>query len=442
MATRSKVGSSSRRPSFRDQADLQDIFASDGDESEGENKEPLSAPETKRARRASNPSTSRPYLLTNTVKSPQAHVRATKKQDIGSSSTLTERHGDLSTFGAKGPATSIYKRKIPASSTIQEPASISTAKHILGSLWHPKKDRAITSGQAIRSKAVQAYGARNSTSSLTTDKHLTAVQAQPASPRVIPRAQHQPQIPSQPSPPQTVSATAPASQFQERSLATLPPRVTLSTSLATRALVGLTGPEVAGFRAPETEPIIHEDTSLESLEGPNIMTPRITHVDPPVPPFDERLASPGKDTEREESPDLGSESSYYDRSLYGPSSPPCIPGNGQRSVYGAQSDHGCQSANDGQSVKGGHSVDGGPSVHGARSVYEDLDPDALDDEEFDMLVYGERTGERTEERTQTESGEMYPMEESSDAEAMDICSEDGEGPAYGDPVQQWRADVV
>jgi hypothetical protein len=442
MATRSKVGSSSRRTSFRDQADLQDIFGSHGDKSEDE--EVPSVPEKKRLRRASNPSASRPALLTDTIKAARTHV-IIKKQEIGSSSTLTGQHQNLSsTSVAKGPADSIDKRKIPTSSTIQKPGSISTAKHILGSMWQSRKDRAISSGQTIRSKAVQAYGARNSSSSLMTDKHSIAVPAQSASPMSIPRAEDQPRISYQPTPPPPVSATAPASQLRELSLATAPLRTTPPTSPTTRALVGFIGPEVAALRASrETESVMYEDTSLEetsldSLEGPNIMTPHIAHFpvdDSSVP----RLASFSPHPKREESPDFGSESSYYDRSLYGPSSPPCLPGaDSARSATGIQSMNGSQSANGGHSVNGSQSLNGGPSNFGTRSVYEDLDPHALDDEEFELLIYGERT----EGRTEAEGDEMTPVEESSGAEPMDICSDDGDsgptrtgGPAHGDPVQ-------
>jgi hypothetical protein len=114
-------------------------------------------------------------------------------------------------------------------------------------------------------------------------------------------------------------------------------------------------------------------------------------------------------------------------------------------MNGSPSANGGHSGNGGQSSNGGPSVNGGPSNFGARSLCEDVDPDALDDDEFELLVYGERT----EGRTRAEEDESIPMEESSDAEAMDICSEDGDsgptrngGPAHGDPVQQWRADVV
>jgi len=107
--------------------------------------------------------------------------------------------------------------------------------------------------------------------------------------------------------------------------------------------------------------------------------------------------------------------------------------------------NGSPSAIGGRSVNGGQSSNGGPSNYDTRSLCQDLDPDALDDEEFELLV----CGERMEGRISAEGDESVPLEESSDAEAMDICSEDEDlgptrngGPAHGDSVQQWRADVV
>ena len=331
MTTRSKVGGPSRRTSFKDQADLQDIFASSentSDEDEG-----LPSASTKRhVGRASHPSTSR-------------HT--------------------------------IDKQKSPASSTTQKPASISTAKHILGSLWHARS----RTGQTSRAKATQTYGA-NSSSGLTIDKHSTAIsRASSQSPRL------------------PVNAKAPASQLRRLS-PDAPPGVTPPTSPTTRALVRFIGPQVATLHASalkETESIIHEDksleeeTSLETLEEPNIMTPHIVHVpvNCPVPP----LAQLNPRLKRAESPDLGSESSCYDRSLYGPSSP----------------------SNFEPSESAGRSVNGGPSVDGARSVHQSLDLDALDDEESALLVYGETT----------EAGDgLSPVDESSEAEPMDICTED------------------
>jgi hypothetical protein len=537
MATRSKVGGSSRRTSFRDQADLQDIFASAKDESEGEDKEPLSAPETKRARRASNPSTLRPALFTDTIRAAQTHVRTIKKQDIGSSNSLKRQLEERQTTSEpKGPAKSVEKQSIRTSSTtagphlssaispsepqhqsesigkhnnrhsitssgrdarsgqkmvrpevapssVRKSSSTSTAVHILQSLSYPHKDRPQTGGQAIRSKAVQAYGATKASSDLTTNKKSIDQAAGPSA-RPIPRAQA---ALSKPTPPVLAKPTASASQYPRPSLPTgrsqlptqsvrptqlptkavtpteLPPRqVTPPTSPTTRALVGFIGPKVAALRATREAETVHGDspledtsvehTTLETLEEPEIRTPPINHVDPNVPPLkslDSRLAPRGLNPEREMSPELGSESSYYDRSLYGSSPPPYLPGakssaNAIQSVNGSHSANDGQSAGGGQSVNGVQSVTGGRSNYGARSVYEDLDPDELDDEEFELLVYGERT----EWRTEAEGDELIPMEESSDAEAMDICSEDGDsgptrtgGPAHGDPVQQWRADV-
>jgi hypothetical protein len=408
MATRSKVGSSSRRTSFRDQADLQDIFASAEEESEGEDEESLLAPETKRARRASNPSASRQASFADTIRAAQTHARTIKKQDIGSSNSLKRVFEKRQTTSEpKGPPKPVEKQNIGTSNTpadahissaistsepqrlakpttkhvhkssitapnrdarsgqkvsgpggelssIRKPSSTSTAVHILQSMSRPNKDRPITGGQTIRSKAVQAYGTDKSSTSITTKKSSVSI-AQPAGPSAIPVSRSkeyfkdQRPISSQPIPTPPVTTTAPASQSQKPPIPTarlelpiqsakssqpltqaVPPpelpagRVTPPTSPTTRALVGFIRPTVAALRASREAESIHEDTSreedtsLESLEAPNIMTPHIVHV--PVHSSVPPLASLSPHPKREESPDLGSESSYYDRSLYGPSS--------------------------------------------------------------------------------------------------------------------------
>jgi hypothetical protein len=182
-------------------------------------------------------------------------------------------------------------------------------------------------------------------------------------------------------------------------------RPTPPTSPTTRALVGFIRPVVAALRASIDVEALREDNaadiSVESIKEPEIMTPHINHVDP---------------KEREDSPDPGSESSYYDRSLYGPSPPPCkLAGDSTEAVR--RSDY-------------------GQSIYGARSLYDDPALDASDDEELDLFLYGEKQAK----------GDEY--DESSDAEAMDICSDDEDLGATGagsgttnDPVQQWRANV-
>jgi hypothetical protein len=390
MATRSKVGSSSRRTSFRDQADLQDIFASAEDESEGEEREPLPAPEKKRVRRASNPSTSRPTLFTDTIRAAQTHVRTIKKQDIGSSDSLKRHHEKRHTTAepkelpksVKKQSTAISSTTVGSSittiistsesqrqvksigehnhktsitapgrdaqsgqrvsglgaapSSVRKSSSTSTAVHILQSISRP-----ITGAQTIRAKAVQACGTDKSSTSITTKKSSVST-AQPARPSAIPvsrskdNSEDQRPTSSQPIPPPPVMTTAPASQSQKPPIPTarlelpiqcakpsqpltqaippaeIPARAeTPPTSLTTRALVGYIGPTVAALRGSKEAESIHEDTSreentsLESLEAPNIMTPHIIHVpvDSSVPP----LASLSPHPKREESPDLGSE---------------------------------------------------------------------------------------------------------------------------------------
>jgi hypothetical protein len=533
MATRSKVGNSSRRTSFRDQADLQDIFASSEDNSEDE--ELPSGPKKKLVRRSSNPSTSRLAMFTDTIRAAQTQVRTIKKQDIGFSNSLKRHHEKgyttseskglpksvetsseaissttvgssitpiISTSESQRQAKSIgnhnHKSSINApsrdaqsdqkmvrpevaSSSVRKSSSTSTAVHILRSVSRAYKDRAITGGQTIRSKAVQGYGTDKSSTSITTKKNSVSI-AQPAGPSGIPvsrpKAFYKDQRPisSHPTAPPPIMTTAPASQSQRPPVPTarlqlptqsvtpsqpltqavplseLPARrVTPPTSPTTRVLVEFIGPTVAAIRTSREARIIHEDTSLEdtsleSLEGPNIMTPHIVHV--PVDSYVPRLESLSPYTKREESPELGSESSYYDRSLYGPSSPPCLPGadfaqlaTGNQPMNGSPSVNGGHSLNGGQSSNGVPSVNGGPSNYGPRSVCEDLDPDALDDEEFELLVYGERIVGRDE----AEGDEL-----ASEAEAMDICSDDedlgatgsGTGTTNGDPVEQWRANIA
>jgi hypothetical protein len=531
-STRSKEGTSSQRPHFKDDPSMKDLFVAPDDQ------ETPFVPDNKRARRASNPSSSRP-VITGRVKDvlstgresdiePSSRVmvqpskdvsltsmatgqaKSTKKQDVGSSSlgmvrrvnnssnnssnsksrdhTQTAANQNVSLFiiSVGSDAQRFQKpvetdnRKVAAPSSIQRSNSTSTAKHILDSISRPNKERPATSGQTIRSKAIQAYGTGKSSTSLLTKKDSVSTSH---SARPVQKAKCH--VNDQPLPPHPVSTTAPASRSSRPSLPTarlslptqsakpqlpiqtvapaeLPAarRITPPTSPTTRALVGFIGPTVIALRASREAESIHEDTSieetsLETLEGPEIMTPHIFHVDSPRDSAVARLVQLSPKPEREDSVDLGSESSYYDRSLYGPSSPLCLPGadptkTGQptdrvQSVGGVQSANGGQSVNGGRSVNSGQSVNGGPSNFGTRSVCEDLDPDALDDEQFELLIYGERT----EGRTEAEGDEMTPMEESSGAEPMDICSDDGDsgptrngGPAHGDPVQQWRADVV
>jgi hypothetical protein len=498
-STRSKEGTSSQRPHFRDDPSLKDLFVAPDDQ------ETPFVPDNKRARRASNPSSSRP-VITDRVKDvlstgrksdigtssrvmvqPSKDVsltsmatgqaKSTKKQDVGSSSmgvvrrvdnssnhshnsksrdhiqTVANQNVSLFIISVASDAQSFQKpvetdnRKVAAPSSVQRSDSTSTAKHILDTISRPNKERPATSGQTIRSKAIQAYGTGKSSTSLSTKKDSVSTSH---SARPVQKAKYH--VNDQPLPPLPVSTTAPVSRSSRPSLPTArlslptqsakpqlptqtvtpaeaPARPTPPTSPTTRALVGFIGPTVAALRASREAESIHEDisleessfkeTSLETLEGPEIMTPVITHIDPLVP-LAPALDSPAarvaslSPKEREESPDLGSESSYYDRSLYGPSSPPCL-----------------ERATPNLSANGGQSVNGGPSL-----LEVDLDPDALDDEEFELLVYGEVIVERTE----AEGDGM-----TSDAETMDICTDDEDSRAigsgsrtrHGDSVQQW-----
>ena len=540
MSTRLKEGTSLQRPHFKDDPSLKDLFIAPDDQEapfvpeafvpEAKRARRASSPSSTRpvvtdrvkhvlststsgvkgqvkAVRASDIGSSsratvQPIKNVSLTSMATGQARFTQKQDVGSSSmgmgqrvesaskskskeqtqTAASQNVSLSTISVARNTQSGQKavdansKKVAPPSVVQRSASTSTAEHILNSMSRANNDRPATSGQTISSKAIQAYGAGKSSSSLTTDMNALGIRSAGSSVRPAPgprdyiKDQPQTSFPTALALP--ISTTALTSQSAAKSFlstarlqlptqmpsqpitqAAIPRglpaahRVTSPTNPTTRALVGFIEPVVAASRASSEVERIHghsflantslgntslEDTSHETLEGPEIATPVITHIDAPVPLLATslgRLASLSPHPKREESPDLGSESSYYDRSLYGPSSPPCLP-----VIDPIEASHPSEYGD--QSVNGTRSVSGRQSTYGARSVYDDLDPDALDDEEFELLVYGERIEAEGDEVT-------------SDAEPMDICSEDGdsaltrhEGPAYGDPFQQWRADVV